>query len=660
MSVRKIIQGAAISGPTNATTYVDDVFNTYLFTGTGATQSINTGIDLTVSGGMVWSATRSGTTDTNGPEIIDTVRGGSKRLITANNSAQFTLNDPITFTSSGITMSPTTNSYINSNNFSKILWSFKKAAKFFDIVTYTGDGTSNRNITHNLGVIPGLVIIKRTDSLTWGSWNVAARCADLNYALGPQGTFGLDLTGAAMGTTYNPTFTSSYINTDNVSNTNGVCNASGATYVAYLFAHDTAADSKIQCGSYTGGGTTSVSVNLGWEPQFLLLKNVSAATNWEVYDCMRGVTVSGNNSVLTINTANTEYVNEPRIHFNATGFYTDTTATAYENTSGNTFIYMAIRRSNKPPTNGTQVFAPVLYTGNSGTQSITTGFPVDLEIVNPRSAQGWNCGFIDRVRGPGRYLSSDSIGAEVDTTSVANQFQSNTGTNRNSVYFNASPTTFVDYAFKRAAGFFDIATWVGNGTLKTISHNLGVTPELIIVKHREVWPGQTWTYDWSVYYGVATSYLVLNTSAAAAADVGGNNRFGALATSTVFTVGNVSETNSAGGMHYVGYLFATLAGISKVGSYTGNGSSQTINCGFSAGARFILIKCTSATGDWFVWDTARGIITANDPHSSLNTNTAEVTTDDSIDPDNTGFIINQLAATNINVTSATYIFLAIA
>jgi len=96
------------------------------------------------------------------------------------------------------------------------------------------------------------------------------------------------------------------------------------------------------------------------------------------------------------------------------------------------------------------------------------------------------------------------------------------------------------------------------------------------------------------------------------------------------------------------------------GRYTGNGSSQTINCGFTGGARFILIKRTSAAGDWYVWDTARGIISGNDPHLSLNTNAVEVTSNDTIDADNTGFVVNQVAATNVNVNAATYIFLAIA
>lgn len=126
-------------------------------------------------------------------------------------------------------------------------------------------------------------------------------------------------------------------------------------------------------------------------------------------------------------------------------------------------------------------------------------------------------------------------------------------------------------------------------------------------------------------------------------------------TSSVFTVGTDGSVN-ANTATFVTYLFATSPGISKVGSYTGNGSSQTINCGFTTGARFVLIKRTDSTGDWFVWDTARGIVSANDPHLSLNTTAAEVTTDDSIDPDTSGFIVNQVAATNINVNGATYVF----
>jgi hypothetical protein len=130
-------------------------------------------------------------------------------------------------------------------------------------------------------------------------------------------------------------------------------------------------------------------------------------------------------------------------------------------------------------------------------------------------------------------------------------------------------------------------------------------------------------------------------------------------TASVINVGGFGVVNALSDT-YVTYLFATKAGISKVGSYTGNGSTQTVNAGFTTGARFVMIKRTDSTGDWYVWDTTRGIVAGNDPRLSLNTAAAEVTTDDSVDTDTTGFIVNQLAATNINVTSATYIYLSFA
>ena len=82
--------------------------------------------------------------------------------------------------------------------------------------------------------------------------------------------------------------------------------------------------------------------------------------------------------------------------------------------------------------------------------------------------------------------------------------------------------------------------------------------------------------------------------------------------------------------------------------------------GFSAGCRFCLLKRTDDTGDWFLFDSTRGIITGNSPHLSLNTTAAEVTTDDSTDPYTAGISINQVAATNLNVNGATYIGYGIA
>ena len=173
-------------------------------------------------------------------------------------------------------------------------------------------------------------------------------------------------------------------------------------------------------------------------------------------------------------------------------------------------------------------------------------------------------------------------------------------------------------------------------------------PELVIYKTRNN------TQNWTVYLNYDYEMYLNLTFGLQGPGYSGNH---GAPTSTTISVDGNSNTN---GTTYVAYLFATCAGVSKVGSYTGNGSTQTINCGFTGGARFVLIKRTDSTGDWYVWDTARGIVTANDPHLSLNTTDAEVTTDDTIDTDSTGFVVNQVTATNVNVSSATYIYLAIA
>lgn len=220
-------------------------------------------------------------------------------------------------------------------------------------------------------------------------------------------------------------------------------------------------------------------------------------------------------------------------------------------------------------------------------------------------------------------------------------------------YINHTGISYINHFFKRAPGVFDVVCYTGNGATQNISHSLQSVPELMITKSRSQ------ATQWCVYHQAlsANGSVYLNLTDAYAVN---STLFNAtVPTSSVFSLGATTITNG-NTTTYVAYLFATKAGISKVFSYTGNGSSQTINCGFTTGARFVLIKRTDIAGDWYVWDTVRGIIAGNDPHLSLNATAAEVTTNDSIDPDSSGFIVNQVAATNINVTSATYIGLAFA
>ena len=204
---------------------------------------------------------------------------------------------------------------------------------------------------------------------------------------------------------------------------------------------------------------------------------------------------------------------------------------------------------------------------------------------------------------------------------------------------------------------FDVVAYTGNDTLGTaISHNLAAVPELMIVKAR------TKTDAWMVYHkdlsGSPSFSLSLNSTANA--NQGSAEWGNSSPTASTFYVGGATAQTNDSTITYIAYLFATKAGVSKVGSYTGNGSSQTINCGFSAGARFFLVKATSATGSWWCFDSVRGVISAADPALQLNSTAAEVTSADAVDPTSVGIVVNQESTCSINASGISYVYLAMA
>jgi len=628
--------------------FIEDVFQTWLYTGNGSTQTITNGIDLATKGGLVWLKPRDQATSNM---LFDTSRGTGKIIYSDATAAQATDNNSLTaFNSNGFSLG--TSGQGNGSPYNYVSWTFRKQPKFFDVVTYTGDDNfSGRQIAHNLGSVPGCILIKKTSGAKdWEVWHRSltdGAYVQLNSTAAQTGAGGFDYFGASA------TQTSTYFTLGDL-NDDGV-NRAGATYVAYLFAHNaggfglSGTDNVISCGSSVGGGSAGdVTVNLGYEPQWVLLKNITttnaALGPWILIDNMRGyfAPATGEN-YLRANASNAEATGGFwTSHPTATGF------THYAN-AGETYIYIAIRRGPmKVPTTGTSVFTPVSTSGN--VTSITSGFPVDFalgkEIKNSTSYGNYA---IDRLRGGAVLLETNTVGAEY--TSQTFKFDSNTQFLQSGGGLFYGPSIY--WLMRRAPGFFDEVCYMGTGSATTFSHNLGVAPELWIIKKRSD------VGSWAVgSTSIASSeWLVLQATDAKASNTAAWNS--TYPSSTVFTVGNSGNTNGSGAT-YVAYLFASAPGVSKVGSYTGNGSNQTINCGFTGGARFVMIKRTDNTGDWYVWDTARGIVSGNDPHLSLNTTAAEVTTDDSVDTDSTGFVVNQLSATNINVTSATYIFLAIA
>jgi hypothetical protein len=225
--------------------------------------------------------------------------------------------------------------------------------------------------------------------------------------------------------------------------------------------------------------------------------------------------------------------------------------------------------------------------------------------------------------------------------------------------FGTSTSANADYyawMWKRAPNFFDVVAYTGTGSSSlTVDHNLGVVPEMMWVKRR------SGTSDWKVYHKDLTnlnSYLVINSTAAEVSNQ--TNVWPTAPTDTQLTIGNYTGDYTGGGDQGIAYLFASLDGVSKVGSYTGNGTdNHQIDCGFSNGARMVIIKAASTTGAWKILDTERGIVTGNDPFLHLDSTAVEYTSFDLVDPYSGGFAVNSNFSA-WNQSGQTYIFYAIA
>ena len=622
--------------------YVEDVFSTWLYTGNGSTQTITNGIDLSGKGGLVWSKSRSLTANDSYHFLCDTARGVTKYLSTNVTDAEVTRSGtkPISaFNSSGFTTDFDSYFVSNNNGSTYTSWTFRKAAKFFDVVTWTGNGVGGATVNHNLGSDPGFIVYKSSSST--GNWFVYHR------SLGTGGSLNLNSTDA------NPGYGRVTATSSTSFTTDATGNANGATYVAYLFAHDAGGfgdsgnDSVVKCGSYTGNGSaTGPVVDLGWEPQWLLIKCTSLTQPWYLIDSMRGMVVGGSDSILQPHLSDAEFTTTV-LNPLPTGFQLAATANAY-NGNGQTYIYIAIRRGPmKTPTDATKVFSAI--TASSDTTGGTTNFPVDWLWFLPRSS-GNNLQAFTRLLGASNYLTLSSTGGE----NIGGSLSLASNTSFTGPNFGISGTIVYE-AFQRAPKFCDIVAYKGTNAPLNLNHNLTIVPEMMICRQRGTNSPRNW---WVYHSGVGnTKYLVLNTNAATVTLTDAWNN--TTPTSSIFTLGSSSTVNQSTVPH-VAYLFASCPGVSKVGTYTGTGTTLQVNCGFTAGSRFILIKRTDSTGNWYVYDSARGIVSGNDPYLLLNSTAGEITGTDYVDTYNAGFEISSTAPADINANGGTFIFLAVA
>ena len=644
MTASKIVAAAA-SGAGSKALDVNDVFSTFLYDGNGSARSINNGVDLAGEGGLVWFKQYNSSRDHG---LFDTERGTGKYLVANDSAGEATTSTMLNaFNSDGFSFAGG-GGIVNNGSGLYVSYSFRKAEKFFDVVKITGDGTSGRAINHALGSVPGMIIGKRYDT-AGEHFHVYHRSLDSSSPQNYGIQLNRDLARADESSYwYDTAPTSTQFTVGNNLNHNG------GSFIFYLFAHNNGDGTFgpdenqdiIKCGSYTGDSTHN-QINLGFEPQWVIIKNRSSSgTDWGIFDTQRlwwNSSSSGDSYWFRSNNNNAES-GIARFHPTATGFGFVSENGTHTNVSGDNYIYMAIRKGSLfPPENAADVFDVDARTGDSGNQgAFRSTFRVDFALDRTdRDTTGYTQSS-SRLTGTKR-LQTYTTNTESNQSAYEYKYQTGWYTD------SGTDSNHFSWMWQRAPKFCDVVCWKGSGSARTLEHNLQKSPEMILVK------GRNTSENWCVYHSALgnTKYLRLNSSTGEISDTAASRFNHTSPTSGNFSVGSDQEVNGSG-YYYVAYLFTTLAGISKCGSFVADGNAQNIDCGFTNGSRFILIKKSSGPFNWRYWDSERGIVAGDDPYLHLNDTDAEATNGDWIDPLSSGFSITSA------FSNGTYVFYAVA
>jgi len=310
-------------------------------------------------------------------------------------------------------------------------------------------------------------------------------------------------------------------------------------------------------------------------------------------------------------------------------------------------------------------FNAVAYTGNGTSQSITgVGFSPDLVWGKNRGATASH-NLLDTVRGATKRLFSNSDEAEVTTATSLTSFDSDGFTLGSDTGLNTNTNTYVAWCWDAGSSTvsntdgditasvranpatgFSIVTWdAPSSGSTTVGHGLSSAPELVICKIRNV------TSNWQTWHtGLSggTYTLFLNSTGAEQVQA---DAFGAVPTSSVL---NIGSDFSGSGRQNIAYCFHSVSGFSKFGSYTGNGTSQSINLGFRPA--FVMWKrIDGGTNSWIIKDNTR--YADNQGNLFPNQDLAE-NTDTNVTFTDTGFDVD--SALGYNGSGREFIYMAFA
>lgn len=598
---------------------------TTLYDGDGVSKSITTGVDLVDNDGLVWIKSRSA-----GYHVLnDTVRGAQLSLYSNEDLAEGpSVNALTSFTDTGFTIG--TGADVNSQSKYEA-FTFQKAPGFFDVITYTGDGVGPRTVSHNLASLPGFIIIKRLDST--GDWF----CSHKDLTNWGQHIF-LNQNTVASG---NVSWIGNVTDTQFSVYRTADLNASGATYVAYLFAADT--PDVIQCGTFPNTNK----VTTGFRPQWLLTRATDNVGDWYIFNDKLPADAQSAGEYGKVVKANTSEAEQDYgyMYFLDDGFQ--------QNYYGAKGIYVAIAVPPPIPVPpGTLEGLTSLYTGNNTVQKITNGLDLvnndGLVWIKSRSGTSWH-ELYDTKRGPGNYISSNASNEESFNADSLTSFDTDGFTLNGWSGVNISPSAFVAWAFKQTPGFFDVATSTTGTGITAVPHNLGIAPGFVLVK------SSASAYNWFCYHKDLgnSAYVQLNNVSITQTNLVNIWGAGPDADNFYYNRGDIGSAND------MFYMFADNPGVIKSGSYTATGAGTSVSVGFKP--QWLLVKRTDITDDWMMYDNKRGVNVGGQSEiiNSNNDTQGRNGTQWNVEFTSDGFSFPSLDNA-INASGGTYIYVAIA
>lgn len=503
---------------------------------------------------------------------------------------------------------------VNANGGTHIFIAFKNESGKFNVGTYTGNGSDNRDIT-GVGFKPNWVFTKAVTAIE------AAQRYD---------TYTADASTKFSAYNYNVNLIQSLSGDGFQVGTDDTANKNTVVYYYIAFGGYTkstlSGNFSMNTGNYYGDGTTSRSISdVGFNPDIVMIKQDNSTNG--LYFAPKDLAESKYMLQLDSVAASPNFLT----NFNSTGFQLSNNTL---NTVNVIYQWLAFKDNNAAN------MRVGFYTGNGvdNREIDGLGFQPDMVMVKSVSIIGaWRNA---SMSGDSSLLFSNAAAAANIIQSLsADGFQIGTATNVNS-----ANTVYYYVAFKNASNVFNTGTYTGNNTDNRSISGVGFKPDFAFVGASSNYPA----FKTNRYNSEASGRFSAN-----AIFVNGIQAF----ENDGFQVGTDATVNSNAVVYYYNAFKGAVAAPTpsgnfklQVGSYTGTGSALSVsNLDFKPNA--LIIKSDTNAGG-----TAVAISALPNSTSMLLSDNTGILSGGVTSLDTNGFTLGTNA--HVNTVGVTYRYIA--